>query len=433
MSISINQGDSTAELTTGSFWEISQFKRTVQRIDNGPKVCDDLLNFIKERANIEENYSKMLRSLNVKYRKVIEKNASYNTQQASWLQMLNEAERTADLHTGIKENLMTDPYEKVKAWKKENFHSFALGGLKESKQSTDEFARAQKQWAKLYKKVQESKKQYFNICKEEKTAQIQESTAKSDPNFAPEKLKKLQETVEKKEKDKARLMDKYESALVDLDRDQPRYMEDMERAFERCQDNEKKRLVFFKQMFEIIHKHLDLSNNPEYKSIYTDMAACISKVDSEADLLWWRQNNGPDMPMNWPQFEDYDPERLLMQKSMSRKTGAKVSKHVAGVDSHNSQFTPTYTPSSEITTSSNGPAQETWDDNNPFAEEASGDSGGMLVKALYDYSGQEDDELSFKSGDELYKLEDEDEQGWCKGRLKSGKVGLYPANYVENI
>merc|ERR1712168_159477 len=262
MSISINQGDSTAELTTGSFWEISQFKRTVQRIDNGPKVCDDLLNFIKERANIEENYSKMLRSLNVKYRKVIEKNASYNTQQASWLQMLNEAERTADLHTGIKENLMTDPYEKVKAWKKENFHSFALGGLKESKQSTDEFSRAQKQWAKLYKKVQESKKQYFNICKEEKTAQIQESTAKSDPNFAPEKLKKLQETVEKKEKDKARLMDKYESALVDLDRDQPRYMEDMERAFERCQDNEKKRLIFFKQMFEIIHKHLDLSNNP---------------------------------------------------------------------------------------------------------------------------------------------------------------------------
>ena len=34
---------------------------------------------------------------------------------------------------------------------------------------------------------------------------FQESTAKSDPNFAPEKLKKLQETVEKKEKDKARV------------------------------------------------------------------------------------------------------------------------------------------------------------------------------------------------------------------------------------
>lgn len=36
------------------------------------------------------------------------------------------------------------------------------------------------------------------------------------------------------------------------------------------------------------------------------------------------------------------------------------------------------------------------------------------------------------SGDIFEKLEDEDEQGWCKGR-KSGKVGLYPANYVENV
>lgn len=33
-------------------------------------------------------------------------------------------------------------------------------------------------------------------------------------------------------------------------------------------------------------------------------------------------------------------------------------------------------------------------------------------------------------GDIFEKLEDEDEQGWCKGR-KDGRVGLYPASYVE--
>ncbi|KAG8303120.1 Protein kinase C and casein kinase substrate [Homalodisca vitripennis] len=137
---------------------------------------------------------------------------------------------------------------------------------------------------------------------------------------------------------------------------------------------------------------------------------------------------------------------ILNHKSSNKKV-APVSTQVStnrtiSTESSESKKSEKIENNGTTTTLTNGNGTTTSREANPFEEEEWDEEGGdalvdtgepgVPVKALYDYEGAESDELSFKQGDLFEKLEDEDEQGWCKGR-KDGRVGLYPANYVEPV
>uniref|UniRef100_UPI0037E93A1A GRB2-related adapter protein 2a n=1 Tax=Semicossyphus pulcher TaxID=241346 RepID=UPI0037E93A1A len=52
----------------------------------------------------------------------------------------------------------------------------------------------------------------------------------------------------------------------------------------------------------------------------------------------------------------------------------------------------------------------------------------LQVKALYDFTAEEEDELGFSAGD-IIEVLDRSDASWWKGRLR-GKSGLFPANYT---
>ncbi|RXN02532.1 GRB2-related adapter -like protein [Labeo rohita] len=55
----------------------------------------------------------------------------------------------------------------------------------------------------------------------------------------------------------------------------------------------------------------------------------------------------------------------------------------------------------------------------------------IQVKALYDFTAEEDDELGFSAND-IIEVLDRSDASWWKGRLR-GRTGLFPANYIELI
>ncbi|XP_053082862.1 protein kinase C and casein kinase substrate in neurons protein 2 isoform X2 [Acinonyx jubatus] len=282
---------------------VGNYKRTVKRIDDGHRLCSDLMNCLHERARIEKAYAQQLTEWARRWRQLVEKGPQYGTVEKAWTAVMAEAERVSELHLEVKASLMNEDFEKIKNWQKEAFHKQMMGGFKETKEAEDGFRKAQKPWAKKLKEVEAAKKAYHAACKEEKLATSRETNSKADPSLNPEQLKKLQDKVEKCKQDVLKTKEKYEKSLKELDQGTPQYMENMEQVFEQCQQFEEKRLRFFREVLLEVQKHLDLSNVASYKNIYRDLEQSIKAADAVEDLRWFRANHGPGMSMNWPQFE----------------------------------------------------------------------------------------------------------------------------------
>ncbi|XP_041833597.1 protein kinase C and casein kinase substrate in neurons protein 2 isoform X1 [Melanotaenia boesemani] len=496
--------DSMIDVSSDSFWEIGNYKRTVKRVDDGNRLCNELMSCLHERARIEKAYAQQLTEWGKRWRQLIEKGPQYGSLERSWAALCTEAEKVSDLHMEVKSALMGEDYEKLKNWQKDAYHKQMIGGFKETKEAEDGFRKAQKPWAKKLKEVDVMKKSYHSACKEEKLAVSREANSKLESNNNPEAQKKLQEKVEKCQQEVQKTKERYEKSLDELDKLNSQYMENMEQVFEQWQQFEDKRICFFKELLLEVKQHLDLSANPRFQTVYHTLEDTITATDAEEDLKWFRSNHGPGMPMNWPQFENLDWSHprsfkrrsivdwsIDLNRTMSRREKKKPSEGVTltGISQTGSDqpVQPAKTSSSltvptktapvgsnpfeddedeeeemaeeqqttvnhitvnkeEIKTASSKEKTPDWSDEdaagnpfsangegNPFEDEPASPAVSVPVRALYDYEGQEQDELSFKAGDEFTKIGNEDDQGWCKGRLKDGKIGLYPANYVEDI
>lgn len=296
---------SMVDISSDSFWEVGNYKRAVKRVDDGNRLCNDLMNCIHERARIEKSYAQQLTEWGKRWRQLVEKGPQYGTLEHAWLALSTEAEKVSELHMEVKAALMGEDYEKLKNWQREAYHKQMIGGFKETKEADDGFRKAQKPWAKKLKEMEGMKKSYHSACKEEKLAASRETNSKLESSN-PEAQKKLQEKLEKCQQEVQKTKERYEKSLEELDKLTPQYMENMEQVFEQWQQFEDKRIRFFKELLLEVKQHLDLSTNHRFQTIYHTLEDTVSAADAEEDLKLFRSTQGPGMAMNWPQFENLD-------------------------------------------------------------------------------------------------------------------------------
>ncbi|KAI3359095.1 hypothetical protein L3Q82_002640 [Scortum barcoo] len=99
---------------------------------------------------------------------------------------------------------------------------------------------------------------------------------------------------------------------------------------------------------------------------------------------------------------------------LAKRTGLEERAHTIGHTGRSSPISSAYPPRRTSETM-------------PLPQRAS----MMQVKALYDFTAEEDDELGFCAGDVIDVL-DRSDASWWRGRLQ-GKMGLFPANYTTQL
>ena len=195
----------------------------------------------------------------------------------------------------------------------------------------------------------------------------------------------------------------------------------------------------------MVQKCLNISLDPVLAEIYAEFYHTVNNSDHKQDLTFWSNTHGVNMAMDWPQFEEYATSTSHAQRNSKgpsvtgviHRTGSELSSTAS-----NSKYKSALSNESISgdTTTANGKRLPNQDEGDEWDENSDGEyiidafvdtsKQGVLVRALYDYEAAANDELDFKAGDLFEKIEDEDEQGWSTGR-KDGKVGFYPANYIE--
>eukprot|EP00126_Sphaerothecum_destruens_P005354 Sdes_comp18715_c0_seq1m9034 len=349
----------------------------------------------------------------------MEKSEEFGTLKNGFFGLFQEADETSQMHHDIGTHIIVGVEQAILDWKNEHFkRALAIMNWKESKLASENFEKAQKQWAKLKLKVEKYKKHYhisMQICEKQKKL-LEE--ARRDPNFTEEEKSKQEQKFTKCTADSDEARKKYEQGIEMITKEQPEYIRNMTTEFERCQNNEKERIEYFKKMMQMYHNIVNISRLGSFGQGYAKLQNAVQAVDAEADLQAFSKSKGVDMEMEWPHFEEYGGGIVEDESKYQQESSGS---HAAPVYSQQKQL------------SDSLPEENEWSDDEDAAEpedRMSSPMDGPKFVALYDYQGRDHLELTLREGDVVIQTQPVDQDGWCTGIL-NGKEGLYPANYVQ--
>ncbi|XP_074049060.1 nebulette isoform X2 [Macrotis lagotis] len=205
---------------------------------------------------------------------------------------------------------------------------------------------------------------------------------------------------------------------------------------------------------ERVRKNTQVVSDAAYKGIHPQIVEMDRRPGIIVDLKVWRTDPGSIFDID--PLEDNIQSRslhMLSEKASLYSRHRSHSTSTLGVGlgddkSEISETNPSFSFCSEITRPSDegapvlpGAYQQSQSQGYGYMHQTSVSSMRSMqhspslrtYRAMYDYSAQDEDEVSFRDGDYIVNVQPIDD-GWMYGTVqRTGKTGMLPANYIEFV
>ncbi|KAM6149389.1 proline-serine-threonine phosphatase-interacting protein 1 [Erethizon dorsatum] len=392
----------------------------LQRLLDGRKMCKDVEEFLRQRAQAEERYGKEL----VQIARKAGGQTEINTLRASFDSLKQQTENVGSAHLqlalALREELRS--LEEFRERQKEQRRKYEAI-----------MDRVQKSKLSLYKKAMESKRTYEQKCQDADDAEQTCERISASGSSASQKQVEKSQNKAKQCKDAATEAERvYRQSIEQLEKVRAEWEQEHRTTSEAFQLQEFDRLIILRNALWVHCNQLSMQcvkDDELYEEVRLTLEGC--SVDADLNSFIQAKGTGTEPPAPVPYQNYYDREVTLSTGSPGVQPSCGMIKRFSGLLHGSPKTTSSQAPAETLTPTPEGKECVYADIAMPVQEAPAQHHPARDYRALYDYAAQSSEELDISAGDILAVIL-EGEDGWWTVE-RNGQRGFVPGSYLEKL